>query len=129
MTGVHMKVLGGHQVWPLAIHQLVTAGDRRALTPVMVGSWSGGVVHWADHCVPPGDAHSVLAALGLLPMKVKCMIPEELGGGYKPEVSEHVYNHVTRVSHLITLLCHVCLMLCGGVWTRRWQSCLHGTLC
>jgi hypothetical protein len=29
----------------------------------------------------------VLAALGLLHMKVKCVIPEELGGDYEPAVS------------------------------------------
>jgi hypothetical protein len=29
----------------------------------------------------------VLAALGLLHMRVKCVIPEELGGKYEPAVS------------------------------------------
>ena len=33
------------------------------------------------------EADCVLAALGLLHMKVKCVIPEELGGDYEPAVS------------------------------------------
>lgn len=30
LTGVHVRVLRGHPVWPLAFHQLVTVRDRRA---------------------------------------------------------------------------------------------------
>ena len=29
----------------------------------------------------------MLVAMGLLHMRVKCMIPEELGGSYEPQVS------------------------------------------
>ena len=32
------------------------------------------------------EADCVLAALGLLHMRVKCVIPEELGGNYEPAV-------------------------------------------
>jgi hypothetical protein len=28
-TGVHLRVLGGRPVWPLAFHLFMTAGDRR----------------------------------------------------------------------------------------------------
>ena len=33
------------------------------------------------------EADAVLAALGLLHNRVKCVIPEEYGGDYQPEVS------------------------------------------
>jgi hypothetical protein len=33
------------------------------------------------------EADRVLAALGLLHMRVKCVIPEEMGGDYQPAVS------------------------------------------
>ena len=33
------------------------------------------------------EADCVLASLGLLHMRVKCVIPEELGGDYEPAVS------------------------------------------
>ena len=29
MTGVHLRVLGGRSVWPLAFHELASAGNRR----------------------------------------------------------------------------------------------------
>jgi hypothetical protein len=37
--------------------------------------------------VPAVEVDCVLAALGLLHMRVKCVIPEELGGDYEPAVS------------------------------------------
>ena len=37
--------------------------------------------------MPVAEADCVLAALGLLHMMVKCVIPEELGGDYEPAVS------------------------------------------
>jgi hypothetical protein len=39
---------------------------------------------------PAVEVDCVLAALGLLHMRVKCMIPEELGGDYEPAVSARV---------------------------------------
>jgi hypothetical protein len=33
------------------------------------------------------EADRVLAVLGLLHMRVKCVIPEEMGGDYQPAVS------------------------------------------
>jgi len=37
--------------------------------------------------MPVEEADSVLAVLDLLHMRVKCVIPEELGGDYQPVVS------------------------------------------
>ena len=37
--------------------------------------------------MPAGEVDCVLAALGLLHMKVKCKIPEDLGGDYEQVVS------------------------------------------
>jgi hypothetical protein len=37
--------------------------------------------------VPPGEVDRVLAALGLYHVRVRCVIPEELGGYYEPAVS------------------------------------------
>lgn len=47
----------------------------------------GYEVDWLDCHVLPNQADCVQAALGLLHMRVKCMIPKELGGNYVPEVS------------------------------------------
>lgn len=108
MTSVLVAVLGGRLMWPLALHQLVMAEDchvhvehcleSRVFTAVPVHPGSGGGwflgdvlqgygVNWATWSMPPGKAACVLAVLGLLHMRVKCMIPEELGGDYTPEVS------------------------------------------
>ena len=35
MTGVHLRVLGGRLVWPLAFHELMAADDPRVLEPVL----------------------------------------------------------------------------------------------
>ncbi len=42
---------------------------------------------WGSAWMPAEEANCVLVALGLLHMRVKCMIPEELGGDYEPAVS------------------------------------------
>ena len=47
----------------------------------------GYEVDWSDCCMLPDQADCVLVMLGLLHMRVKCMIPEELGGNYMPEMS------------------------------------------
>ncbi len=108
LKGVHLRVLGGRPVWPLAFHQFVTARDRSAFverrmesrdfSPVPVGSGSAGsrlvgellsgyVDEWGTTRVPAGEVDCVLAALGLLHMKVKCEIPEDFGGDYEQAVS------------------------------------------
>jgi len=108
VTGMHATVLGGRPVWPLVLHQLVMTGDRQAYVdrrledvdflPVPLRTGSGGwcflgevrrgyEINWSDHRVPPEQADCVLAALGMLHMCVKCVIPEVLGGDYVDEVS------------------------------------------
>ena len=68
MTGVHLRVLGGRSVWPLAFHELMAAGNRcehvgrrlagadftpESLGPRTAGAYflnrviRGEVVHWA----------------------------------------------------------------------------------
>ena len=111
LTGVHLRVLGGRPVWPLAFHELAAASDRRVhveqrmagvdFVPDRLGPRTAGAlflervlrgeaVDWATRDVPPGEADCVLAALGLLHVRVKCVIPEEYGGFYEPEVSFQV---------------------------------------
>ncbi len=51
------------------------------------GVLQGSDVNWANRCFPADEADCVLVALGLLHMRVKCLIPKELGGDYKPKVS------------------------------------------
>jgi hypothetical protein len=108
LTGVHLRVLGGRPVWPLAYHQFVTARYRHAFgeqqlewldfLPVPFRSGSVGARlldeplagycdEWGSARVPAVEADCVLAALGLLHMRVRCVIPEELGGYYEPAVS------------------------------------------
>ena len=53
----------------------------------LVDMVSGVDVDWAGCLVPAEQADCVLVVLGLLHMWVKCVIPEELGGDYVPEVS------------------------------------------
>lgn len=108
MTGVHLRVLGGRSVWPLAFHELMAADDPRAhvgrrlagadftpepLGPQTAGAWfldrvlRGEAVDWTAQEVPPGEVDRVLAALGLYHVRVRCVIPEELGGQYERAVS------------------------------------------
>ena len=47
----------------------------------------GRAVDWTGATVEREEADAVLAALGLLHNRVKCVIPEEYGGDYQPEVS------------------------------------------
>jgi hypothetical protein len=109
-TGVHLRVLGGRPVWPLAFNLFVMAVDCRAFVARcmeccdFVPAWcrSGSAVarlveeilagrsDWASARVSAAEADCVLAALGLLHMKVKCVIPEELGGEYEPAVRVRV---------------------------------------
>ena len=44
---------------------------------------------WAWTTVEPEEADVVLAALGLLHNRMKCVILEEYGGDYLPEVSSY----------------------------------------
>ncbi len=108
LTGVHLRVLGGRPVWPLAFHELAAASDRRVhveqrmagvdFVPDRLGPRTAGAlflervlrgeaVDWATRDVPPGEVDCVLAALGLLHVRVKCVIPEGYGGCYETEVS------------------------------------------
>ena len=48
---------------------------------------SGCEINWEECKVPPDQADCVLAALGLLHMRVKCVIDEKCGGDYESEVS------------------------------------------
>ena len=48
---------------------------------------SGYVDEWGTTRVPAVEVDCVLAAMGLLHMRVKCVILEELGGDYEPAVS------------------------------------------
>ena len=50
----------------------------------------GWAVDWANCHVSTGEVDCMLMALGLLHMRVKCVIAEELGGDYEPAVSECV---------------------------------------
>ena len=108
LTGVHLRVRWGRPVWPMLFHHFVTARDRRAFVeqrlecrdffsvPFRSGSVSARLLEellagycdeWGTARVPAVEADCVLAALGLLHMRVKCVIPEELGGDYEPAVS------------------------------------------
>jgi len=108
LLGMHLRVLGGHPVWTLAYHQLVTARDQhvfveqrlewRDFSPVPSRPGSFGVRlleellagycdEWGSAQMLAVEADCVLVALGLLHMRVKCKIPEELGGDYEPTVS------------------------------------------
>ena len=101
MTGVHLRVLGGWTVWLLAFHELMVADARREcvgrrlagadfmpepLGPRMAGAYflnrvlRGDVVDWTTRDVPPCKVDRMLAALGLYHVRVRCVIPEELGG-------------------------------------------------
>ena len=98
VTGMYLRVLGGRPVWPLAFHQLVMARDPRAFmeqclegryfSSVPLGPRSFGTRHleellagccneWGSAWMPADEAACLLVALGLLHMRVKCVIPEE----------------------------------------------------
>lgn len=108
MMGMRLRVLKGRWVWPLALHQMVMARAWRAFVEqhlevsdfvaVPVGPWTmwglfleevlwGWAVDWANCRIPSGEADCVLAALGLLHMRVKCVISAEMGEDYLPQVS------------------------------------------
>jgi hypothetical protein len=108
MMGVHLRVLGGRSVWPLAFHELMAAEDRHKhvgqrlaaadfvlepLEPRSTGAnflnrvLRGEAVDWTSRDVPPCEVDCVLAALGLYHVRVRCVIPEELGGYYESAVS------------------------------------------
>ena len=72
--------------------------EGRNFSPVPLGPRSFGTHHleellagycdeWGSVRMPEDEADCLLAALGLLHMRVKCVIPEELGGDYQPAVS------------------------------------------
>ena len=105
--GVRTTVLGGRPIWPWALHQLLTASNRRAhlerclaginfmalpVEPRSAGARflkdvrEGHDVDWANSRVTPDQADRVLAALGLLHMRVKCVI-FVIEGDYDTEVS------------------------------------------
>jgi len=100
MTGVHLRVLGGRSVWPLTFHELMV-GQHLAgadFTPEPLGPRRAGVyflnhmlrvdaVDWTTCDVPPGEVDHVLAVLGLYHVRVRCLIPEVLGGQYERAVS------------------------------------------
>ena len=100
-------VLGGWPVWPWALHQLLMVSNRWAhlehclagidfmalpVEPQSVGARflndvrEGHNVDWADSSVTPDQADRILAALGLLHMRVKCVI-FCIEGDYDTEVS------------------------------------------
>ena len=105
--GVHLRVLGGLPVWPMAFHRFVTARDRRAFVeqrlecpdflpiPFRLGSVGARLLEdilvgyhdeWGTAWVPAAEVNCVLVALGLLHLRVKCVIPEELGGSVRRPV-------------------------------------------
>ncbi len=62
-------------------------GPRMAGTYFLSCMLWGDAVDWTTHDVPPGEVDCVLTALGLYHVRVRCVIPEELGGHYEREVS------------------------------------------
>jgi hypothetical protein len=72
--------------------------EGRDFLPVPLGPRSFGVRHlgellagycdkWGSARMPAEETDCVLTMLGLLHLRVKCVIPEELGGNYQPVVS------------------------------------------
>ena len=107
VKGVHTTVLGGRPIWTLALHQLLMESNHRAYLehrlaqvdfialPLKLRSAGahflkdvreGHDVDWANRRVKPNQADRVLAALGLLHMRVKCVI-FKVGGDYDTKVS------------------------------------------
>ena len=143
-VGMHLTVFSGRPVWPLALHQLVMAVDRRVFlerrlewvnfsgVPLRPGSGGGQFigevkrgykVDWSDCHVLPDQADCVLAARGLLHMQVKCVIPEELDGDYEPEVSGMCAFTCSKSRPGLSLNCSVS-RCSGGGWMRLWWNCL-----
>jgi len=59
--------------------------EFRSLGPhFLEGFLEGNVDEWEFMRMPAEEADCVLVVLGLLHMRVKCVIPEELGGDYQP---------------------------------------------
>ena len=105
MTGLHVTVLGGQAVLRLALQQLLTPRDQHGFVdywlatkdflalPIRFQLWGdhiledvllGFPVKWSWCHMPLDGANSVLVALVLLHMRVKCVMPEELGGTMSP---------------------------------------------
>jgi hypothetical protein len=63
------------------------AGPRMGGGVFLADVLGGYAVDWANRRISLGDANRVLATLGLLQVRVKCVIPEDYGGYYKLEVS------------------------------------------
>ncbi len=105
--GVRTTVLSGRPVWPWVLHQLLTASNHWAhlerrlaeinfmalqVEPRSAGAWflkdvrEGHDVDWANSRVTPDQADRILAALGLLHKRVKCVI-FHIEGDYDTEVS------------------------------------------
>ena len=141
VKGVHITVLGGYSVWPLALHWLLTAGNRRVylerrlahvdftalpLEPRSAGARflddvRAGYEDWDNSLVTPDEADRVLAALGLLHMMVKCAI-FDVGGKYEIEVRS-ACNSRCGERRLTVLCCVIFIRFSGGGWMRRWLSC------
>jgi len=82
------------------------------LVDILCGYTAG--VDWFYRRMPPGEVDCMLAALRLLHMWVKYVIPDELGGNYAPEVSA---SGVVMESEGLALTIVLCLPRCyGGVW-------------
>ena len=92
----------------MAFYQLMAAENRRThvvglkvqadYTPMPLAPQMGGVRFFDDvvcwravdgtgTTMDRNEADAVLAVMGLLHNQVKCVIPEEYGGDYQPEVS------------------------------------------
>ena len=67
--------------------QACSVGPRTAGAYVLNCVLRGEAVDWATRDVPPCEVDRVLAALGLYHVRVRCVIPEELGGQYERAVS------------------------------------------
>ena len=137
VEGVRTTVLGGRPVWPWALHQLLTADDRWAylesrlvkvdFTALPLGPRSAGAqfleevreghdVDWANSRIPPDQADRVLAALGLLHMRVKCVVFDP-NGEYDNEVSGacgRQRGHESRLTYVFLLYCLPDALVGGG---------------
>lgn len=94
MTSVHLRVLRGWYCRVFVERQMVEVDfTLHPLGPQMASAWFLERVLQRDAVdrmmcdVPLGEVDHMLAALGLYRMLVRCVIPEELGGEYKHEVS------------------------------------------
>ena len=79
-----------------------------------------GECDWGSSLLSVAEADCVLASLGLLHMRVKCVSPEALGGNYEPAVSACVPGRALRY---LTNRCCCRNRFFGGEWTRHWRSC------